>query len=195
MAAKTRLGFIGLGQIARMHWEHLVTRGDVELTAFCDIDESRLHPPASQYGARAFTDYKRMLEDTELEAIYICVPPYVDGEIEGTVEVQEHRLTVGPNGKVKATINARDVVVRGTVHGNIEAGEKIDIRKEAKVVGDLRTTRIVVEDGAYLKGAVDIVRQEVTRKPPETKPAPPPPKPEPPRQQTLTQAARHGSEK
>jgi cytoskeletal protein CcmA (bactofilin family) len=126
--------------------------------------------------------------------IYSREDLYVDGEIEGTVEVQEHRLTVGPNGKVKATIKARDVIVRGTVHGNIEAGDKVDIRKEAKVVGDLRTTRIVVEDGAYFKGAVDIVRQEVTRKPPESKPAPQP-KPEAPRQQTLAEAARPASQK
>ena len=59
----------------------------------------------------------------------------IDGEVEGTIELQEHRLTVGPNGKVSATIKAREVVVVGTVHGNIETREKIEIRKEAKLVG------------------------------------------------------------
>ena len=78
----TRLGFIGLGLIARMHWEYLATRDDVELTAFCDIDESRLHPPAGQYNAKAFVDYKEMITETELDAVYICVPPYVDGQME-----------------------------------------------------------------------------------------------------------------
>ena len=87
----------------------------------------------------------------------------IDGEVEGTVELQEHRLTIGPNGKVMATIKAREIVVLGTVHGNIETREKIDIRKEAKVVGDIRTARIVIEDGAYFKGSIDIVRAEAPK--------------------------------
>ena len=82
----------------------------------------------------------------------------IDGEVEGTVELQEHRLTVGPNGKVTATVKAREIVVLGTVHGNVEASEKIDIRKDGKLVGDIRTARIVIEDGAYFKGNIDIVR-------------------------------------
>jgi cytoskeletal protein CcmA (bactofilin family) len=82
----------------------------------------------------------------------------IDGEVEGTVELQEHRLTVGPNGKVTATIKAREIVVIGSVNGNVEASDKIDIRKEAKLVGDIRTARIVIEDGAYFKGNIDIIR-------------------------------------
>jgi cytoskeletal protein CcmA (bactofilin family) len=97
----------------------------------------------------------------------------IDGEVDGTVELQEHRLTVGPNGKVVATVKAREVVVLGTVHGNIETREKIEIRKDAKLVGDIRTARIVIEDGAYFKGNIDIVRAEVG------KPAAVPPKPQP----------------
>jgi cytoskeletal protein CcmA (bactofilin family) len=87
----------------------------------------------------------------------------IDGEVEGTVELQEHRLTIGPNGKVVATIKAREIVVLGTVQGNIETREKIDIRKDAKVVGDIRTARIVIEDGAYFKGSIDIVRAEAPK--------------------------------
>lgn len=83
----------------------------------------------------------------------------IDGEVEGTVELQEHRLTVGPNGKVMATIKAREICVIGTVNGNVEASDKIDIRKDAKLVGDIRTARIVIEDGAYFKGNIDIIRQ------------------------------------
>jgi cytoskeletal protein CcmA (bactofilin family) len=95
----------------------------------------------------------------------------IDGEVEGTVELQEHRLTVGPNGKVLASIKAREVVILGTVHGNVEASEKIDIRKEAKLVGDIKTARIVIEDGAYFKGNIDIIRAEAPRA------APPRPQP------------------
>jgi cytoskeletal protein CcmA (bactofilin family) len=96
----------------------------------------------------------------------------VDGEVEGTVELQEHRLTVGPTGKVVATIKAREVVVLGTVQGNIETREKIEIRKEAKVVGDIRTARIVIEDGAYFKGSIDIVRAEAPKPAAAPKPQP-----------------------
>ena len=84
----------------------------------------------------------------------------IDGEVEGTVELQEHRLTVGPNGRVSATVHAREIVVLGTIHGNVDASDKIDLRKEAKLVGDIRTARIVIEDGAYFKGNIDIVRTE-----------------------------------
>jgi cytoskeletal protein CcmA (bactofilin family) len=87
----------------------------------------------------------------------------IDGEVEGTIEMQEHRLTIGPNGKVRASVKAREVIVLGTLHGNVETGDRIDIRKEAKLVGDIRTARIVIEDGAYFKGNVDIVRAEVPR--------------------------------
>jgi cytoskeletal protein CcmA (bactofilin family) len=90
---------------------------------------------------------------------------YVDGEVEGAIELLEHRLTIGPHGKVNAGIKAREVVIVGTVHGNIEATEKIDIRKDAKLVGDIRTARIVIEDGAYFKGSIDIQKPEVSRAP------------------------------
>lgn len=90
---------------------------------------------------------------------------FVDGEVEGTVELLEHRFTVGSHGKVHAGIKAREVVIVGTVHGNIEATEKIDIRKDAKLVGDIRTARIVIEDGAYFKGSIDIQKAEVSRTP------------------------------
>jgi cytoskeletal protein CcmA (bactofilin family) len=84
----------------------------------------------------------------------------IDGEIDGSVELQEHRLTVGPNGKVQAGVKAREVVVLGTIQGNVEATDKIDIRKDARLVGDIKTVRIVIEDGAFFKGSIDIVRPE-----------------------------------
>ncbi|MBV8843010.1 MAG: polymer-forming cytoskeletal protein [Bryobacterales bacterium] len=87
----------------------------------------------------------------------------IDGEIEGTVELQEHRLTIDKNGKVRATVKARELVVLGTIHGNVDITDKIDIRKDAKLVGDIKTARIVIEDGAYFKGNIDIVRPEPSR--------------------------------
>src|SRR5271154_3438920 len=87
----------------------------------------------------------------------------IDGEVEGTVELQEHRLTVGPNGRLTASVKAREIVVLGTVHGNVETTDKIEIRKDAKLVGDIKTARIVIEDGAYFKGNIDIVRADAPR--------------------------------
>lgn len=96
----------------------------------------------------------------------------IDGEVEGTVELQEHRLTVGPNGRLTASVKAREIVVLGTVHGNVETTDKIEIRKDAKLVGDIKTARIVIEDGAYFKGNIDIVRAEAPR--PAAQPSPKP---------------------
>ena len=83
---------------------------------------------------------------------------YLDGEMEGTVEVPEHRLTIGAHARLQASIRAREVVVLGSVNGNVEASEKIDIRKDARLTGDIKTGGIVIEDGAYFKGSIDIVR-------------------------------------
>jgi cytoskeletal protein CcmA (bactofilin family) len=92
--------------------------------------------------------------------IYSREDLYVDGEVEGTVEALEHKLTIGPNGVVRAGIKAREVVALGNIQGNVEAHEKIEIRKDAKLVGDIRTARIIIEDGAYFKGSIDIVKPE-----------------------------------
>jgi cytoskeletal protein CcmA (bactofilin family) len=92
--------------------------------------------------------------------IYSKEDLYVDGEIEGTVEALEHKLTIGPNGAVRAGVKAREVVALGTIQGNVEAHDKIEIRKDAKLVGDIRTARIIIEDGAYFKGSIDIVKPE-----------------------------------
>ena len=104
----------------------------------------------------------------------------IDGEVEGTIELTENRLTVGPNGRVTANIKAREIIVLGTVNGNLEVTDKIDIRKEARLIGDLRSARIVIEDGAFFKGSIDIVKPEPA-KPPAPKPQPalvqPPPAP------------------
>jgi cytoskeletal protein CcmA (bactofilin family) len=85
---------------------------------------------------------------------------YVDGDVEGILEAPEHKLTIGPNGTVHATIKAREVVALGSIQGNVEAADRIEIRRDAKLIGDIRTARIVIEDGAYFKGSIDIVKPE-----------------------------------
>jgi cytoskeletal protein CcmA (bactofilin family) len=95
----------------------------------------------------------------------------VDGEIEGAIELNDHRLTVGPNGRVRAGIKAREIVVLGSIDGNVEALDKIDIRKDAKLVGDIKTARIIIEDGAYFKGSIDIVKADAP-KAPQSQPKP-----------------------
>ena len=104
--------------------------------------------------------------------IYSKEDLYVDGEIEGTVEALEHKLTIGPHGTLHAGIKAREVVALGNITGNVEASEKIEIHKEAKLVGDIRTARIIIEDGAYFKGSIDIVKPEPAKAPAKPAAAP-----------------------
>ena len=92
--------------------------------------------------------------------IYSNEDMYVDGDVEGTLEVHAHRLTVGPNGKLGCEVKAREVVIFGNVQGKVDTDEKLEVRKAASVVGDVTTARIVIEDGAYFKGSVDIVKHE-----------------------------------
>jgi len=88
---------------------------------------------------------------------------YVDGDLEGTVELLEHKLTIGPNGTVHASVKAREVIALGTIQGNVEAADRIEIRKDARLVGDIKTARNIIEDGAYFKGSIDIVKPEPSR--------------------------------
>jgi cytoskeletal protein CcmA (bactofilin family) len=89
----------------------------------------------------------------------------IEGQFEGTLNFQENCVTVGPHGQLKGEIRARQVIIQGAVNGNISAREKIEIRKTGEVVGDLVAAGIAIEDGAYFKGSIDIVRgqnQEAT---------------------------------
>src|SRR5438270_2967752 len=98
----------------------------------------------------------------------------IDGEVEGTVECQEHRLTIGPNARVQAGLKAREIVIHGSIQGNVDATDKIDIKKEAKLVGDIKTSRIVIEDGAYFKGSIDISKAAGAKIAPAPQSAPAP---------------------
>jgi cytoskeletal protein CcmA (bactofilin family) len=86
----------------------------------------------------------------------------IEGQFDGTVNLQDHCLTVGSNGKVKAEIQARQVVIYGTVNGNVNAREKIEVRRSGNVTGDLTSASISIEEGAYFKGSIDIVRDAKT---------------------------------
>lgn len=84
----------------------------------------------------------------------------VDGDVEGLVESQS-TLTVGPNGKVRGNIKAREVAIFGSVRGNVEVVEKIAIREQGSLIGDIKGAGISIDDGAYFKGSIDIVRPEL----------------------------------
>ena len=84
----------------------------------------------------------------------------IDSEVEGSISLGGHRLVVGRGARVGAEIVAREVVVHGEVTGDITARDRIEIKKDSSVVGDLTTARIVIEDGGYFKGAIEIDRSQ-----------------------------------
>lgn len=81
---------------------------------------------------------------------------FIDGRVEGTINIPENRVTIGRNGTVAADVNAKEVVIMGKVQGNIICGDRLDIRSEGSVTGDVVVQRISVEDGAILKGSVQV---------------------------------------
>ncbi len=81
---------------------------------------------------------------------------YIDGRVEGSINQSGNRVTVGRNGVVSANINAREIVVIGKVKGNLVATDRVDIRNEGSLTGDVVAQRISIEDGAYFKGGIDI---------------------------------------
>lgn len=82
---------------------------------------------------------------------------YLDGEVQGTVELRGHSLTIGPHGRVRANVQARDIVVDGKIEGNLTA-DRVELKSSSLVVGDIITQRIAVEDGAFFKGSIDTQR-------------------------------------
>jgi cytoskeletal protein CcmA (bactofilin family) len=98
---------------------------------------------------------------------------YVDGTVEGTIQLQGHNLVIGPNGHVHADVNAKGVTIQGKLEGNIRASDRAELQKAAVVLGDIATQRIAIEDGAYLKGKVEIQRDGAkSNSPSTTKPEP-----------------------
>jgi len=89
----------------------------------------------------------------------------VDGSVDGLIQMEGRKLTVGPNAEIVADILADEIVVSGSVKGNLHAQERIEIKKQGSVVGELTTSRIMIEDGGYFKGSIEIDRQAAAAAP------------------------------
>jgi cytoskeletal protein CcmA (bactofilin family) len=97
---------------------------------------------------------------------------FVDGKVEGSINLPGNRVTVGRNGQVAASIAAREIVVLGKVRGNVSASDRVDIRAEGALTGDVAAARISIEDGAFFKGGIDIRKPEGKPVPQVSAPAP-----------------------
>ena len=98
---------------------------------------------------------------------------FIDGKVEGSVNLPGNRVTVGRNGQVSANISAREIVVLGKVRGNVTAADRVDIRAEGSLSGDVAAARISIEDGAFFKGGIDIRKPEGKPGTAASGPAPP----------------------
>ena len=85
---------------------------------------------------------------------------YVDGKVEGSINLPGNRVTIGRNGLVAATITAREIVILGKVRGNVSTTDRVDIRAEGSLIGDVTAARISIEDGAFFKGGIELRKQE-----------------------------------
>ena len=94
---------------------------------------------------------------------------YIDGKVEGSINLAGNRVTVGRNGQVAANISAREIVVLGKVRGNVTASDRVDIRSEGSLTGDVTAQRISIEDGAFFKGGIDIRKPGSNEKAAEAK--------------------------
>jgi cytoskeletal protein CcmA (bactofilin family) len=83
----------------------------------------------------------------------------IEGHVEGTIQLRDHVLTIGPNGKIKAQVFAKAVIVLGEVTGNVTASEKVDIRDNGSVDGDIISPRVAIAEGAHFRGSVDMQRK------------------------------------
>jgi len=83
----------------------------------------------------------------------------IEGHVEGKIELRDHVLTIGPNGRIKAELHAKSVVVLGEVIGNVSASEKVDIRENGSVEGDITSPRVAIAEGAHFRGSVDMAQK------------------------------------
>ena len=83
----------------------------------------------------------------------------IEGQVEGTIQLRDHVLTIGPNGKIKAQVFAKSVIVLGEITGNVTASEKVDIRDKGSVDGDIVSPRVAIAEGAHFRGSVDMQRK------------------------------------
>ncbi len=97
----------------------------------------------------------------------------IEGHVEGTIQLKEHVLTIGPNGKIKAQVFAKSVIVLGEVTGNVTASDKVDIRDNGSVDGDIVSPRVAIAEGAHFRGSVDMQRKVAAAPQAQAKPATP----------------------
>ena len=83
----------------------------------------------------------------------------IEGHVEGTIQLRDHVLTIGPNGRIKAQVFAKAVIVLGEVTGNVTASDKVDIRDNGSVDGDIISPRVAIAEGAHFRGSVDMLRK------------------------------------
>jgi cytoskeletal protein CcmA (bactofilin family) len=84
----------------------------------------------------------------------------VDGKVEGPINMQGQKLIAGPSSQLHSEITAREIIVYGKVHGNVRAQDRVEIKRDGSVIGDITTTRISIEEGAYFKGRIEIERSK-----------------------------------
>jgi cytoskeletal protein CcmA (bactofilin family) len=91
----------------------------------------------------------------------------IEGHVEGTIQLRDHVLTIGPNGRIKAQVFAKSVIVLGEVTGNVTASDKVDIRDNGSVDGDIISPRVAIAEGAHFRGSVDMQRKAAQAAPPK----------------------------
>jgi len=99
----------------------------------------------------------------------------IEGHVEGKIELKDHVLTIGPNGRIKAQVFAKAVIVLGEVNGNVSATEKVDIRDGGSVDGDIISPRVAIAEGAHFRGSVDMQRKAAAQSQPQKAQAAPAP--------------------
>jgi cytoskeletal protein CcmA (bactofilin family) len=112
---------------------------------------SAIQPPAAKAVLGKSVVFKGQIQSRE--------DLVIEGEVEGTIEMIEHRLTIAASGELKAGVIAREVEVLGSIEGKVEAVDKVYIRKGARFIGDVHSAGIVIEDGGFIKGNIDLSRQ------------------------------------
>ena len=112
--------------------------------------------PATQNSSAA-NQYSMIGKSIKIKGEIVAADPvYVYGSVEGSITAPAHRVTIGKEGRVKADITAREVVIMGDVCGNLEGGERVEIRCDGSLMGNLATRRIFIEEGAVLSGSIDV---------------------------------------
>jgi cytoskeletal protein CcmA (bactofilin family) len=155
------------------------SRKEDEVTTPTNEPSTTAYPPASAAQPRAAEPVRDGARSSEIATIGKSVVVkgelsgsedlVVDGEVEGSIALRGQSLTIGPNGRVRANVEARNVILHGRVDGDIHASERVELRKSASLSGDITTARISIEDGAFFKGTIDIQKPEPT---PKTEPRP-----------------------